>query len=265
MRSAVRAGGRLLNHFLSRAGFKVVRLPALQRPINDQRISGRFVECIGPSGIGKTTAIKAFRSMSKYQWSYDYSEPKTVLADKGLLSHDVNLIYKKLLFNKIKFIISSNYSTQHIFGLVAFMSTRLQQDYTLMQSGYLSNGGVWWDDGIFHNFTNQIKDELVESESIPEPFKGRTLINFTAPIPIIIERLRKRNDESQGALNDWFGIDGADSVGVRIANSLAAKEQLMSIWTDLGGQGFVVDLSSTEKAVEKLLTIEQELVRGRSR
>ena len=256
-----------MNWALSPVGLKLMRTSQAAafkvEGLSDPRIKGIQVECIGPSGVGKTTIVQLFRQRASYGWYFDYPS-KTSLRTNISLENGCGDLYKSLLLKKMELIFAQDYSAEHSLALIGFYNTRLQQDLKLQRSGYMSDGGTWWDDGIFRVFCDELYEQLQKDSDLFNLFQNRVVINCMAPSEIIADRLAQRSRKSSGAKNDWYAVCGPDGIHERIEVGLERAQRFLGLWHRLGGESYSIDLSQAGAAVRELLNIEGRIVSART-
>lgn len=224
---------------------------------------GLQVECIGPSGVGKTTIVQLFRNRARFGWLFEYpaqsSSKPNLDAENGR-----GELYKRLLVRKSQSILAQEYSADHSLALIAFYISRLQQDLKLLQSGHLNEAGTWWDDGIVRIFTDELHEELRENPDLIIFFESRVVVNCVAPVEMIIDRLAQRSRSKPNAMNDWYAVHGQDAIHGYVEAGLARKRRFLDLWQALGGEAYTLDLSEQESALSEMLRIEERIVSSRT-
>jgi len=264
MKSAhfTRSGYRLINFLLRSFSLKLVRISDSKKTIKgDRRVAGLIVECIGPSGIGKTTANKIFQPSSKYGWNFDYPAGSNIKIDQFSSDPRLDFFYNKLLLKKSESVFSRDLTALHANNLMQFMCLRAKQDYALSQLMSIDeNLGFWLEDGIFHNFSKEILQGLESGDMDPKAFGNRVIINFTTESSVIVERLRKRHRENSTAGNNWFRVYGEHAIHSHVDAILDTKRRLTNALRQIGLLAYTVDATNQEELADQLQIIEENIV-----
>lgn len=222
--------------------------------------SGVIIECIGPSGVGKTTLVDAFMSSCKFPWYFGYPANGSNATGNYFNRVESDVHYKHLLQRKIENFSHDRYSAPHFFDIISYFVNILRQEHNVRYHVPLSHEGVLLDEGIIHNFKDIIIPFLNEHGHILDFLGNRVIIAFKASPDIILERLQKRAVESPHAPNNWIAL-GVDAAEIKIEESLVLQQQFLDLWTSLGGIAYTVDFSSKVEPIDQFLHIEQEIVK----
>lgn len=224
-------------------------------------IVGKFVECIGPSGAGKTTIIKDFRKYARHSWFFEYETEKSRYF-RGIFSKsnlEQNIDYRELLVRKVLFFQqNSEISADHKQKLFQWFPERLIQDASLFVAEEHKSRGFWFDDGILHLYGSQFLELFKEGRLSEIPLQ-RVLIFLHTDIQTNIDRLRKRSMNNPDAINNWVGLLGEEKAREMALEALTRGEQLYEFWTRFGGLAYKLDITNTESALSELTKIENEV------
>lgn len=220
------------------------------------------VECLGASGVGKTTTIGEFQAVCKQNWLFDpiTNETKSVsIFDKKSATSQCD--YEDLLNRQVAKTIGNDLTFLHKASLVSWAPVRLAQDFSLFASKVNATIGIWFEDGILHNFSDVFLDLFSEGklENIP---LSRILILLDTDTDVIVTRLKKRSIETPNSGNNWYAAYGKKEIYQRVTDVQHSNRKLLKRWREHGGITHCVDATFADKAVSRLLKIEESLIKS---
>ncbi|THF64140.1 hypothetical protein [Pseudothauera rhizosphaerae] len=165
----------------------------------------RNLEFIGPSGVGKTTLASLAVNHLPPCW---ITKKQAKFFLEGFTEnitqteHEAAFL-RALLDAKDKSITRSFSSDIHKRKkLMDFFRAELLLDHAILS--VLENYRVFSDDGISHNFGVELL-AYSDDTGLQSFFSRRDIVHLTASAETILDHLKKRNEQSPNALNDWYG------------------------------------------------------------
>jgi len=252
----------LLRNIINTAGFDIHRLRPSEKIVSSQIIKNITIELIGPSGIGKSTILSDVSKHLQYPWNRKY--PRRVHSSLKE-NHEIDKFYRLCLHFKALAVFEHSLNFQHYAQLLSFFSYRAIGDRNLSISGLLEKGGWLLDESFCHNFTSEInkiiEDDLIDSDTLNNFFKGRNFIVVTASTDWILRNLRDRQKKKPEALNNWLGVYDESYLIEQIQKSFEKKRKLAEYGLSYGSRSYQINLSNDKtKALDSFLEIEHKIV-----
>ena len=215
-----------LKEVLHRLGYNLEKLPKKKIPMIAAPGFPIKVECVGPSGVGKSTLVnELFRSGSiRGNW---VAANKLVIYDRKESAKFVeNDVYSNLMELFTEHILSQPINIRRKIALMRYYLELIQEEE---QINYLAGGKVVvFHEGIFHNGTDSI---MALERNKPDSFKyiiqGKAVINCTTAPDILIGFIKKR--KAQGVKRGFLENQNDADLQDKILKNLGKKRELVSL------------------------------------
>jgi hypothetical protein len=268
-----------LKRFLLRYGYRIERvyrgIPETAEWKTEYKTKGCIIEFIGVSGVGKTTFFNSAFPVFKSEWfpkstivytfKVDEAKPFSKLDPTG------ELIYRELLNAKYHNIRKRGYTLQQEIAYYDYFKRELQYDAATRV--FELPRGVITDDGIIHNFSDEILDlhangitgRNADHVDLHHLFKNRALVYLKATPDYIVNNLKKRSVENKDALNDWNSIYGPSGLKSYVIQNVAIREKLISIAAGFGVPTLVIDCEQEklQDSLNRLMLFVKEIISAR--
>lgn len=203
-----------------------------------------IIEFIGPSGVGKTTFLDNFKKTIGTNWlSIDDIRKITCLKKNN--SHSE--VIKKILIEKKKNIEKLNRTEYQKKFIYDYFEEIIRLDFYVSCSK--ENIQLINDDGIFHNFSNEILCISKKNKSaIENLLLKRKIIYFKSSPENILNNLKKRHYRNPGASNDWYGYanKNSKSIQVMIEKFFDESEKIYRIVKSMGATVMTINLDEDQ-------------------
>lgn len=184
------------------------------------------IEFIGVSGVGKSTAFqnfmkqqKIYPSLNEFKKLIHRPNTQTILDNKE--------IYQLLAKKRWENIGNQNISETDKFRIAHWNYLTLLDD-ALVQK-YNQNYGVISDEGILHNFSDEILDLAKENSDLISGFlENRAVVYCYSSAEMILNQIRKRENESGRVVAHHKNLTDEELIEL-IKNELEQKEQLIDL------------------------------------
>jgi hypothetical protein len=224
---------------------------------------GKIVECIGPSGVGKSYIMRKFRGITRNNWLFDYETKKSILY-QGIYSRDLcnlNIDYRELYIRKSSIILKSELDDTRKQISFNFHRSRLIQEASLFSASEHKTNGFWFDDGNLNIFSDVFLKLINERRFDIIPLK-RILLFMYSDTNTIMSRLYDRSLTTPSYNNNFIGLLGTESALKNAILDSEKKYQLYESWIKNGGVGYKIDITNQEKALTELIRIEQDILKA---
>jgi len=225
--------------------------------------SGKIVECVGPSGVGKSFIMQEFRKATGNNWIFDYETHKSKLFH-GIYSRELNnfnIDYRELLIRKSKIILRSKINDARKQKVFDFHRSRLIQEASLLSSHEHKKNGFWFDDGNLNVFAD-VFEELINEERLDIVPLDRIILFMYSDVNTIMSRLYDRSIKTPNYNNNYIGLLGTEGALKNATSDIKRKYHLYESWIRYGGVAYKVDVTNKETAISELIRIEQNILKA---
>lgn len=185
---------KIANKIFSLLGLEVYRKPLFNSIQFGEHQQPIYVELVGVSGVGKSFI---YHQLTKYQrnwWTTAefIKQLEKVDADQILEQH---AFYQDLAALRLQTIQNLNILPSSKFRIAHWNYRSLQDDAVIFQHN--KNALIVSDEGLLHNFSNELTDLMVQKPDQVKPFlKNRAVIYCHASVDEIVQRIEKRTQET---------------------------------------------------------------------
>jgi hypothetical protein len=216
----------LIRRFFDRQGIEIkrVNLPLYyvrKRPVDGAIAKNRYLEFIGPSGVGKTTLMAALKTdcFRGYLNRTDIIE----LRDTQDLSSTRGEAYQRLLEIKSERLWKRSTNSLQKARTVRYAAEIIVKDIAIFSSK--AKQGFLLDEGLCTIFGSELL--LLPDAQFAELMQGRALI-YLAPrnVSTVVKRIREREDRGGHLAGHYRGLDDA-VLADAVEKDLGILEHLM--------------------------------------
>ncbi|MGK7933889.1 MAG: hypothetical protein AB4041_21005 [Microcystaceae cyanobacterium] len=196
---------RLLIKFFQKIGiykFRTILKSSTRQEVIRPKISNKYIEFIGPSGIGKSTLFYEIKELMVGDWNYNEQiDPVTLMKNDDEFE---NSFHWELLVKKLKNLEKKEINTFQQIQLMKYFTEVVFRDFVMLNGFY--EKGFLLEEGLCHNFAEELA-ELSEPEFV-NLMAGRAIIYL---IPrkstTVVKRLRKREIEGGHVVTHHVGLN----------------------------------------------------------
>lgn len=180
---------RLAQKLIGHQAVKAVYSPLYEADSSKKR----YVEFIGPPGVGKSTVFKALTEFSPDLMPLSVLKRRLNLPSR-LLSREFDEQYQLLAAHKLETVTKSDLLPTDKLWVLGYFQRMIEDDKIAMLHG--QSHCIVADEGLFHNFKSSV-EHLLGTTAVPPAFlSGRLLINCHTAPERIARQIQRRHRET---------------------------------------------------------------------